>query len=55
MANKLSDQSKRFIDAAREAGCDEDRAAFEKVFAKVVPPKQPSMVPKAAKAKSLKR
>ena len=30
----------RFVDAAREAGCDEDPAAFERIFAKIVPPKK---------------
>jgi hypothetical protein len=37
---KASDQSRRFIDAAREAGCDDDPGAFERVFAKIVPPKK---------------
>lgn len=31
-------QSKRFIDAAREVGADEDPAAFERVFKRVVQP-----------------
>ena len=33
------DQAKRFKDMARELECDEDPKAFEKAFAKVVPPK----------------
>ncbi len=37
---KASEQSKRFIEAAREAGCDENPEAFERVFAKIVPPKK---------------
>lgn len=30
------EQSKRFIEKAREIGCDEDPKAFDKVFEKVV-------------------
>jgi hypothetical protein len=39
---KLSDQSRRFIEAAREAECSEDEAAFDEVLrqiAKAKPPK----------------
>jgi hypothetical protein len=32
-------QSARFIKAAQEAECDDDPAAFERIFAKIVPPK----------------
>ena len=34
------DQSRRFIDAAHQAGCDDDPKAFERVFAKIAPPKK---------------
>jgi hypothetical protein len=33
-------QAKRFVEAARELGCDEDPKAFEKAFAEIVPPKR---------------
>jgi hypothetical protein len=33
------EQSKRFIDAAREAEADESEAGAERAFKKVVPPK----------------
>jgi hypothetical protein len=36
---KDKQQSKRFIEAARELGADESPEAFERVFAKIVPPK----------------
>jgi hypothetical protein len=36
----LSGQSRRFLDKARELGCDEDPKAFDRVFARVVPPKR---------------
>jgi len=32
---KLSDQSRRFIETARELGCDEDEAAFEEKLKKI--------------------
>ncbi len=35
------EQSKRFIEAARELGCDESGEAMECAFAKAVPPKVP--------------
>lgn len=50
-----NDQAKRFEEAAREAGCDD--AAFERVFAAVVPPKRraasdmPAATTKAKRAK----
>jgi hypothetical protein len=34
-------QRERFIEAAREAGVDETGEAFERAFAKIVPPKRP--------------
>ena len=46
----LSEQSERFIRTARELGCDEDPEAFERAFARVVPPKRPpGPVPQNAK------
>lgn len=36
-------QSKRFIEAAREHGVDEDPEAFERVFKKIVPTKKPPL------------
>jgi hypothetical protein len=32
---------KRFVEAARELGCDESGEAFERAFGKIVPPKRP--------------
>ena len=40
-------QRQRFIDKARELGCDEDPKAFERTFSKIVPPKRPT--PKQSK------
>jgi hypothetical protein len=34
-----NDQAKRFEEAAREGECDETGAAFDRAFAKIVPPK----------------
>jgi hypothetical protein len=36
-----AEQLRRFIEAARQHGTDESPEAFERVFAKVVPPKLP--------------
>lgn len=36
------EQSRRFIEAAREIGTDESPDAFERVFGKLVPPKRGS-------------
>lgn len=36
-----NEQTRRFIEKARELGCDEDPKAFERNFNKVVPPKRP--------------
>lgn len=41
--NNSSDQSRRFEQAAREAGCDETGEAFEHAFGKIVPPKLPDV------------
>jgi hypothetical protein len=38
----VSEQSRRFVETARELGCDEDPEAFERMFARIVPPKRPS-------------
>jgi len=41
------EQSKRFIDMAREVGADESKDALERAFEKVVRPKQVNPRPKA--------
>ena len=38
---KEKSQKQRFIDNARDLGCEEDPKAFELAFSKVVPPKKP--------------
>jgi len=45
------DQSQRFIEKARELGCDEDPKAFERMFSKIVPPKKPKAIVKTATPK----
>jgi hypothetical protein len=40
------EQSKRFIEAAREAEADESEEGAERAFKKVVPSKQPTSKPK---------
>jgi hypothetical protein len=45
----LPNQSKRFVEKARELGCDEDPEAFERTFSKVVPSKRP-LPPKGARS-----
>jgi hypothetical protein len=42
-SSKLADvdQSKRFIDMAREVGVDENPDAFDRAFKRVVKPKRP--------------
>jgi hypothetical protein len=35
-------QSKKFIEKARELGCDEDPKAFKRTFSTIVPPKKPA-------------
>lgn len=44
-------QQDRFVEAAREAGCDEDPDAFDKALKKVAsaPPPRPAKKPKAKK------
>jgi hypothetical protein len=42
-------QSKKFIDAAREIGCEETGEAFERAVGKMVPPKLPEPSPDADK------
>ncbi len=50
---KKESQSQRFIQKARELGCDEDPKAFEQAFSKIVPPKKPS--PSKAEKKKPRR
>ena len=45
-----SEQSERFIEAARELGCDEEPEAFERVFARIVPPREPPQARAAGNA-----
>jgi hypothetical protein len=33
-------QYERFVETARELGCDENEEAFERAFEKIVPPKR---------------
>ena len=40
-SDRTTEQSKRFIDTARELGADESGEAFEQAFGKIVPPKRP--------------
>jgi hypothetical protein len=44
MVKRVSDQSKRFIEAAREAETDDSPETFERIFAKVVPPKKAGVI-----------
>ena len=46
-----SAQMERFIEAAREAETDDSPEAFERVFAKIVPPKVGKPKPKSVKSK----
>jgi hypothetical protein len=48
--NEQKEQSKKFVQKARELGCDEDPKAFERAFSKIVPPKKPAP-PKPEKKK----
>ena len=43
-------ESQRFIDMARELGVDESPEAFDRAFARVVPPPKPATGPKKTKA-----
>lgn len=45
MPGSKKPQSEKFIETARELGCDESEEAFERTFAKVVPPKRPKAKP----------
>ncbi len=36
----ITDQGRAFIEKARELGCDEDPAAFDRMFERIVPPKR---------------
>jgi hypothetical protein len=47
MPSKSKSQHQRFIETARELGCDEDPKSFERAFSKIVPPKKPKQQPKA--------
>lgn len=40
-SNKDPEQHRRFVEAARELGCDESEEAFERVFTRIVPPHRP--------------
>jgi len=40
-AKKSQPQRQRFIEAAKELGVDETGEAFERAFAKIVPPQKP--------------
>jgi hypothetical protein len=47
-------QSQRFVEKAREIGCDEDEAAFDRrlrKIAKATPPKDPQPARKRAKGR----
>jgi hypothetical protein len=44
-------QERRFREAARELGCDDDPKAFEKMFGQIVPPKIGSKISKRAEIK----
>jgi len=37
-------QTDRFVEAAKELGCDESGEAFERAFGKIVPPKHPKKI-----------
>ncbi len=49
--SKKPSQRERFIEAAREAETDDSPEAFERIFAKVVPPKGGNPKPKSGKSK----
>jgi hypothetical protein len=44
------EQYARFVEAARELECDDDPAAFERMFERVVPPKRRLEEPATAEA-----
>jgi len=43
-----AEQSKRFVETAREIGADESKEGFERAFKKVVPESNPQKRPAAA-------
>lgn len=47
-ASTVNKQHEKFVDKARELGCDEDEAAFEERLKRIVPkkPKQKEKAPK---------
>ncbi len=45
------DESKRFIDMAREIEADEDPKALDRAFDKVISPKRPNAAAKNARSK----
>ena len=49
-ATKPDEQGRAFIAKARELGCDDDPEAFERVFARVVPPKRRTEMPAGQKS-----
>lgn len=40
--DKEKSQKQRFIETARELGCDETGEKFDEAFRKIVPPKEPT-------------
>ena len=51
---KSSEQSRRFIDAAREHETDDSPEAFGRAFAKIVPPKKAGDISAPPKVKPTK-
>jgi hypothetical protein len=47
--NKTKSQKEKFIETARELGCDESPEAFDKAFSKIVPSKPIADKPKEGK------
>jgi hypothetical protein len=45
-------QRERFLEAAREAGVDETSEAFERAFARIVPPKRATAKPRATQTQT---
>lgn len=50
--DKEATQKQRFIDKARELGCDEDPKAFERTFTKIVPKRPLGTHPRVGKGQS---
>lgn len=40
-ASKDDEQSRRFLEAARELGCDESGEAFDRALGRILPPREP--------------